>query len=379
NMVEKWRLVKSGALEPLAVHASYEAIAKSVASGKAPNTLHICWPSRPYVCIGVHQIAELDVDLNKCRELGIELVRRQVGGGTVYLDSDQFFYHIIVNRKHAPIGIRELFKRFLRPTVCTYRRFGLPAEYRPINDVIVNNRKASGNGAVSFGNAVVIVGNIIADFKPEVTASVLKIPDEKMRDKVVRSIGEWVTSLKRELGRKPSMEEIEKVYIECFKETFGIEFVEGELTSYEKDYMSMLMRKYGDNKWTFRCREKHREMLERLGNKQQVKIMENHYIIQLTEKAEKLIRIIAEVRDGKILDISISGDFFLSRPELIDSLEMALINKSINELENFNASNLLQNLGFNVTSDDETLVSQILGIIAQIKKTDSAIMRGGTL
>ncbi|MCR8463472.1 MAG: hypothetical protein NDP16_04950, partial [Crenarchaeota archaeon] len=93
----------------------------------------------------------------------------------------------------------------------------------------------------------------------------------------------------------------------------------------------------------------------------------------------KLIRIIAEVRDGKILDISISGDFFLSRPELIDSLEMALINKSINELENFNASNLLQNLGFNVTSDDETLVSQILGIIAQIKKTDSAIMRGGTL
>lgn len=169
NMVEKWRLVKSGALEPLAVHASYEAIAKSVASGEAPNTLHICWPSRPYVCIGVHQIAELDVDLNKCRELGIELVRRQVGGGTVYLDSDQFFYHIIVNRKHAPIGIRELFKRFLRPTVCTYRRFGLPAEYRPINDVIVNNRKASGNGAVSFGNAVVIIGNIIADFKPEVT------------------------------------------------------------------------------------------------------------------------------------------------------------------------------------------------------------------
>ncbi len=365
----EWRLIRSGPLEPIEVHAIYEAIAKSVSSGESPNTLHICWPNRPYVCIGIHQIAKLEVDIEKCKELELELVRRQLGGGAVYLDPNQFFYHIVIHKRYAPIRIRDLFEKFLQPTVCTYRRFGLPAKYRPLNDVVINGRKASGNGAATFEDAVVVIGNVIIDFDPETFASVLRVPDEKIRDKMVKSMKEWVTSLRRELGVNPSMKEVEEAYIKCFEEAFGVRFVEDKLTDSEREYMSALIRKYGNPKWTYKYQEKHKDMLRKLGGKRQLKIMENHYIIQLVEKPEKLIRIVAEIREGKILDIAISGDFFLNPPELLDIIENTLTGLTIDELRRINAEEILRKSGLETISEDsKLLVSQILSIVSKIKK-----------
>jgi len=367
-MTERWRLTRSGPLEPLEIHAIYEAIAYGVSNNEAPDTLHVCWPSRPYVCIGIHQIAELEVDMDKCREMGLQVVRRQLGGGAVYLDSNQFFYHIVVHKKHAPVNIREMFQRYLQPTICTYRKFGLPAEYRPLNDVVIRGRKASGNGAATFSDAVVVVGNVILDFEPKAFASVLRIPDEKMRDKMIRSMEEWVTSLRKELGRKPSMSEVEEAYRRCFEEIYGIELVEGELTPSEREYMKKLMKKYGDKKWIFKYREKHGGMLSRVGGKRKVKVMENHYILQLVEKPEKLIRVVVEVRDNKILDIAISGDFFLNPPELLDEIENSLVERSVDTIENLRPEDVISSQDPRSLSEDmKSLISQILDIVAKVK------------
>ena len=43
-------------------------------------------PGSPYVCIGYHQDAAQEVDMEYCREHNIPVFRREVGGGAVYLD-----------------------------------------------------------------------------------------------------------------------------------------------------------------------------------------------------------------------------------------------------------------------------------------------------
>ena len=55
-------------------------------------------PKTPYVCIGYHQNLEQEVDLAYCKENGIPVFRREVGGGAVFLDGDQIFYQIVIHK-----------------------------------------------------------------------------------------------------------------------------------------------------------------------------------------------------------------------------------------------------------------------------------------
>jgi len=96
----------------------------------------------------------------------------------------------------------------LQPVADAYIDLGVPARYRPVNDVITaTGRKISGTGAAIIGDYVVLVGSLIADFDYETTAHVLRVPDEKFRDKVFKSMRENLTTLKREIGRVPEWDE----------------------------------------------------------------------------------------------------------------------------------------------------------------------------
>ncbi len=366
----KWRLIISGPLDPLSIHTIYEAIAYNVSERKTPNTLHICWPAKPYICVGIHQAVDLEVDIDECRRQGLEIVRRQVGGGTVYLDQNQFFYHIIAHKKDAPRGLKELFSLFLKPTVCTYRKFGVNAEYRPLNDVVVDGKKISGNGAASFGNAVVVVGNVILDIDPKKFASILRVPTEKVRDKLIKSIDQWVSSLKKEIGYAPTMDNVAKTYIECFSELFGAELIEDKLTKDEIGLMEKLKNKYGSDEWLYKYRRRHKKLLDYAsGGRRKVKIMEGHYIIYIVDKPEKLFRIITEIKDGMIIDILISGDFFMNPPDIIDSLEQTLIGTRIGELRDLSANNIARQIGIDPKKQKDTtrIIEQILLTLSKIE------------
>ncbi len=362
-----WRLIWSGALPPVRIHAIYEAIAESVSRGESPNTIHICWPDRPYVCVGVHQIVGFEVDVRECEKRRIKIVRRQVGGGAVYLDQNQFFYHIVARRGDFPGSMRDVFERMLAPTVCACRRMGMNASYRPMNDVVVDGRKISGNGAASFGSAIVVIGNIILDFDPEVFVSVLRVPDEKMKDKLASSIAEWVTSVRRETGNMPRMEDVGGIYLECFSEMFGAELFEGRLAEGEAQRLMELERKYSDPEWTYRY-SKRRRILRRISyGDRVVKIMSDHYIVHLVGKPEKIIRILAEVRGDRIEDIIISGDFFVEPCSMVDALEDAIRGMSIDEVLSIDASTLADTLDIR-SRESEKFVGDVLKVLSEIKK-----------
>lgn len=200
RIMESWRLLDLGRVEPLKAQTFYEAVAHAVDLGRAPNTIILVQPSKPYVCIGFHQAIESELDLEYCRENNLRIIRRGQGGGAVYLDDGQLFCQVIARKTSPsiPRSTESLFEKMLEVTVYVYRMLGLNAVYKPINDVTVNEKKISGNGAGDYGeNTVILVGNIILRLNYEGMCRVLKVPSEKFRDKIAKSMKEWVTSIER--------------------------------------------------------------------------------------------------------------------------------------------------------------------------------------
>ncbi len=326
----EWRLVDLGGIDGYTIQSVYEAVAEAVSKGLSPNTLILCYPKTPYVCVGVNQMVQAEVDVDYCKAHGLPIVRRKLGGGAVYLDDGQQFYHIIVHLESMP-DIGEFYRKYLRPTVYTYRSFGLDAAYKPLNDVVVSGRKASGNAAAWIGRSGILIGNVILDIDPVKLSRILKVPDEKFRDKLAKTIDEWITSLKRELGYMPEREEVKARIIEGFRTELGVEFYDGSLTDFEVESLERIRSEIGSEEWTFRVSRRHRDLQPTGGRK--VKIAGDIYLCEASLKKEKLLRVIFKAESDMIRDIILSGDFFAEPIDAVETVEKALMGCKISKKE----------------------------------------------
>lgn len=212
------RLIEPGALSPLRSQTTYHAIARALAPGAEP-VLSLYWADRPYVCTGFHRPIE-ELDLDECRRRGLPVLRRQLGGGPVYLDPDQLLFQVTLPADRAPAGVEAAYRALLAPAVGAFRRLGLDAGLVGTNDICVDGRKLSGTGMARIGDAVVCVGNVILDFDHDAMAAVLAL-DPPMRRTFAAVQRRYLTTLRQELGRAVSREEARDAIVASYAEAFG--------------------------------------------------------------------------------------------------------------------------------------------------------------
>ena len=277
--------------------------------------LVIVSPKIPLVSVGYFQDAEKEVDLEYCKKAGIPVMRREVGGGATYLDENQIFYQVIWNRENPkfPKKIEEIFEFLSQPPCETYREFGIEAYFRPANDIVTKEgKKIAGEGGANIENSMVFVGGILMDFDYKTMSRVLKVPDEKFRDKIYKSMEENLTTMKRELKVVPPREEIVQVLIEKYEKILGkLEPI--TLTQDIINKMNELERWMTSNEFLFKKTKK---------KVTGIKIREGVEILHSTYKARGgLIRTSQEVKENTIDDILISGDFQFYPKEELKSME----------------------------------------------------------
>ncbi|MFW9919293.1 MAG: lipoate--protein ligase [Candidatus Thorarchaeota archaeon] len=324
--LETWRLLDIGPIEPLYTQIIYDVIAQGITEGISENTLIICWPSSPLVSLGYFQETDKDIDLEFCRENNIVVTRRVVGGGGVYLDGEQMFYQI-VHRKDSPasvIDISKYYRKFLEAPVRAYQNLGIDCEFKPVNDIqTANGQKISGNGAADVGDARILVGNLIFDFNYDMMVKVLRVPDEKFRDKLAQGLRMRMSTIKREIGTMPDREEVKQDLLRLYKETLDIDLKEGSLTEWEKSRMAELKGKYLSDEWL------HWRSGGRI-DARTVRLTATSIMGTANHKAPGgLIRVTQTVDHGKITEIVISGDFFMYPSDTIRKLEENLIGASV--------------------------------------------------
>lgn len=282
------------------------------------EAIDIVSPRTPFISIGYFQDAKKEVDLEYCERKGLPVFRREVGGGTVYLDRNQIFYHVIWNRKnpHFPHIMKDIYEHLTIPPIETYGEFGIKTQFRTVNDIITENgRKIAGLGGADIANSMAFVGSVILDFDYETMSHAIKVPDEKFRDKVFKSMKENVTSMKCELGTIPPRRDIIRVLGEKFEKHLGkLEVVKLNDDIVQK--MKEISVWLNSPEFLFRKTPRIPEG---------VKIKEGIDILYKMYKAKGgLIRSAQEVEKEKLKDISISGDFTLYPKTELETMETDL-------------------------------------------------------
>ncbi len=280
--------------------------------------LVIVSPKVPLVSIGYFQDAEQEVDLQYCRKSKIPFMRREVGGGATYLDENQIFYQLIwkKNNPKFPRAVDEIYPWFTQAPIETYKNFGIQAEFRAVNDIITKaGKKIAGEGGGNIGDCMVFVGGILLDFDYQTMSRILKVPDEKFRGKVHKTMEENLTTMKRELGIVPQREEIISVLKERFEKRVG-KLEDAALTSEIIEKMNHLESWMTSEEFLLK-------KTPRIPNG--VKIREGVEVLYGLHKAKGgLIRTAEEISEEKIKGIHISGDFTFYPKEGLEGLEESL-------------------------------------------------------
>jgi lipoate-protein ligase A len=314
--VRKIRVLDLGSVSAVRSQTAYHAAAYAMTED-TPDTIILVSPDQPYVCIGYHQDVEKEVDLVYCRAHGLPVLRREVGGGAVYLDHGQVFTQWVFQRGHLPQSLEERFELYIRPLVSTYQALGINAYQRPINDIHVDGKKIGGTGAAQMGQAEVVVGSLMFSFDKATMARVLKVPSEKMRDKIFESLEQYMTTIGEQLAPMPGRRTVKELYLEKCAAALNTELVRGEWRPEEEAIAVELDARFTSEEW-----------LHQKGGLRQVgvKIHEDVRVMETAFKAPGgLIRVTVCLREGQIDDLAISGDFTLLPASALGCLEQALL------------------------------------------------------
>ena len=316
-------VINLGPVDGYVMTNMFVILAESVSEGSRGDTLVLCHADKPFANVGFHQEALQEIDIDYCVRNSIPVVRRVIGGGAI-ADGPWEEDYFLISRIGSPSTagtIQQYYERMLEPVSSALRRTGITTVRSGLNDLAVGGRKISANGAVDIGDARVLTGDILLDLNLDVMSGILRVPDEKFRDKMARTMEEHLTSVRSLTGKEVSRDIIDKALTDEFGKIYG-ETVSSAITADETERLSRLVEERKRQDWIF-SRDGNRNEL--YADRRIVKIREGVFLCKSDYKAQKLIRVTLLVDNGTIGSIVLSGDFFtVPVTWRLDRLERAL-------------------------------------------------------
>jgi lipoate-protein ligase A len=254
-----WRLLKLETNNAFMNMAVDEAILTARTADRIPNTLRLYRWKPSAVSIGKNQDPENAVQLDNCRKLGVDVVRRMSGGGAVYHDAqDEVTYSLIAKTRELGVtDITAVYAKVYAGITDALRLLGITADFNEGNqkncpNLTVKTRKISGSAQANKRGTVLQHGTLLLSVNLGRMFTLLRVPWAKSCMEVVGVAERKITSVENELGHAVSADTAANALAQGFKNALGMGMAEGELTSFELESAQRLCReKYATDDWNF--------------------------------------------------------------------------------------------------------------------------------
>ncbi len=238
-----------------------EAVLEAISREESEPTLRLYGWNPAAISLGYFQSLSEEIDEEACKKNNVDVVRRMTGGGAVFHEHEiTYSIHIPEKSEIVPTGILESYRRISDGILEGLTLFGINGQFVPLNDIVVpfimsddttQMRKISGNAQTRKQGIIVQHGTILLKVDVEKMFSLLKVPSEKLKGKLIEDIKQRVTGLSHVLGHEVSFESAQDAFIKGFKKAFSqTKFEAGELSINEINRAKELVaEKYNNDSW----------------------------------------------------------------------------------------------------------------------------------
>ncbi|API89113.1 lipoate--protein ligase [Marinilactibacillus sp. 15R] len=265
------------------------------------------------IIVGKNQNTFEEVNTDYVNEHDVTVVRRFSGGGAVYHDLGVLCFCFLT--KDDGNSFRD-FKKFTSPVIDALHKMGVEgAELRGRNDLVIDDKKFSGNAMYSKNGRLTAHGTLMFDSEIEAVVGALRPKKHKLESKGIKSIRSRVTNIKPYLS-----DEYQYMNAKNFKEKLLLNIFHVDDTSEVKEY------KLTEEDW---------EKIDKFAEKYTANWDWNYGKSPKfdLERSERLsvgtVEVKMNVNRGIIKDLKIYGDFF-GLGEISD-VESKLIGKTYEE------------------------------------------------
>jgi lipoate-protein ligase A len=228
-------------------HALDEVLLDRVAAGDSPPVFRFWERDSPSVPIGRFQAFADEVDIEYVSENKIPVVRRITGGGAMFCQPKKVItYSIVLPRDTVPEDVEESYAVLDAFAINALRGLGLEARHEPLNDIVNDYGKIGGSAQLRAGDGVLHHTTMSYDLDIREMLRVLRIGDDKLSDKAVKSAEKRVTRIKDHIDS--SYDDVQESLLNAWRTQHGGEY--DELTENERAAAQELASaKYESDEW----------------------------------------------------------------------------------------------------------------------------------
>jgi lipoate-protein ligase A len=188
-----WRTIPFRRYDPYRKTGLNDAALRSAEQGQA--TFWFAGWDRACINVGRSQRVSDEVDLTAAREDSIPIVRRQGGGGAMYLTPDgEITWGLAAPSSTFPDGLEDIYAEVCGRVVAALEDIGIDARHEPINDVVTPGGKISGATARRGDGAVYVGGTLLYRIDPDEAFRYLTPGEEKDKHRE-SDLGDRITSI----------------------------------------------------------------------------------------------------------------------------------------------------------------------------------------
>ena len=176
-------------------------------AGRPTEVLRLWEPRQPIVVAGRSSRISAEVDCERCRQMGITILRRCSGGATVLTGPGCLMYSLVLSYERRP-ALRMISEthRFVLETMSNMLASIVSGvQPRGTSDLTVSGRKFSGNSMRAKRTHLLYHGTLLYDFPLELIAKCLRMPPRQPDYRQERSHDDFLTNLPASAGKLRSV------------------------------------------------------------------------------------------------------------------------------------------------------------------------------
>lgn len=275
-MTETWNFINTGSNDPYYNMAMDEALLNFVSRGEIDPVVRFYTWNPATLSVGYFQRLKKEIDIDKVKEKGFGLVRRQTGGRGVLHDKE-LTYSVIVPESHPnmPSTITEAYRVISEGLLEGFKLLGFDAYFaiprskeereklkQPRSavcfdapswyELVVEGRKIAGSAQTRQKGVILQHGSLLQDVDVDELFDMFIFKNDRLKEKMKKAFVDKAVAINDISDRHISIEEMEKAFEEGFKKGLDIEFKPLSLTENQLAEVKVLEEKYRSEEWLYK-------------------------------------------------------------------------------------------------------------------------------